>query len=259
MNRRSERLDENIAEIAATVFGAVIGGICISQLGVQPASTTGAMLQEAMHYVQPPLAGSLTSAAKTDLQIMNFLQFSVVLFAIAFGTCLGRTMRLSLKLRNVTLIAVPALSVVAIALTTRDLYTQGVITYVGKSLLGALFGTSMGILWGGGMPRAQSTTARSALVKRAALGEWSAAVQAAAFLLIVGVVVSTFYELGPKQKLRLAGVLFFGLISVGSGYVATERYLRITDDGKEPPPPQRIGYIMSGCGLLLVLVCTWVF
>lgn len=243
------------AELAATVFGAIIGGLCLSQFGIQPASATGAMLQKGLHYTRPLILPEGSDLRDDHLRL--FVQFSVVLFAVASGTCVGRMCRLNQRFQPLTWLSVPAISVAGTFITALFLYHDWPLDYWHRTWLSALFASAVGILWGV-MPNAQTTTARSALLKRAALGERWAAFQVLVFLLFVGLTVGAFHDLRPEQPSGLVGVALLAALLLVTSHLATLMYLEIPADGVgEPPMPTVAACYGSAAGFIISFVIAY--
>ena len=234
--RELERLKGSMAaaqrlrgEFSTTIFSALIGGVCISLFNMQPASATGAMLQEGMHFVHDPLvATDLPTGLSRQLQVLTLLRFSVMLTAVGAGTGWGRVARLRSAdgkhpwLQRAIKYFVSASSVFALACLTIALYTNDrAMSGWQQTWICALFAFSNGILWGL-LPEDNATTARSFLVKRAALGDLWAVRQMVLFLFCVGFAVTLYQNIiVTNSSLHLIGTIVLGLGLADTGYLAS--------------------------------------
>jgi len=216
-------------EFSTTIYSALIGGVCISLFNMQPASATGAMLQEAMHFVHDPLVSSdLPAGLSRQLQVLTLLQFSVMLTALGAGTGWGRVARLRAAdgnhpwLQRSVRYFVSVSSALALICLTIALYSNGrALTGWQQTWISAQFAFSNGLLWGL-LPEDNATTARSFLVKRAALGDLWAIRQIVLFLFCVGFAVTLYQNIiVTNSSLHLIGTIVLGLGLVDTGYLAS--------------------------------------
>jgi hypothetical protein len=220
------------AEFSTTIFSGIIGGICVTLFGMQPASATGAMLQEALHFVRDPGTVAAGTVMDRQGQILTLLQFAVMLSAIAVGTGWGRVARVALEqsqkrsVRFVLRIMVSIMSAVAVACLSHTLHHEGrTLSSWSQTWVCALFGFDIGLLWGI-MPGENITTARTFLLKRAALGDLWALRQIVLFLFCVGFTVSVYHAASTTlAPLRLLGTIVIVIGLLDTGYMASSSYL----------------------------------
>jgi hypothetical protein len=219
-------------EFTTTIVSGLIGGVCISLFSMQPASATGAMLQEALHFVRDPTVVTDGGAMSRQMQVLTLLQFSVMLLSLGTGTAWGRAGRLraaqtgSVLLHRLLHFIVPIASAIAVISLTICLYSNG--RNLGgwqQTWICGLFALATGLLWGI-MPEDNATTARSFLVKRAALGDLWAVRQIILFAFCVGFAVTLYQSImATNASLHLIGTVVLGLGLIDTGYLASSIHL----------------------------------
>lgn len=215
-------------EFSTTIFSGLIGGVCVSLFSMQPASSTGAMLQEALHFVKDPIVAGANDIHARQMQVLTLLQFSVMLLSLGTGTAWGRVARLrATQTGNVLLhralhYMVSAAAALAITSLTVCLYSNGrMLGGWEQTWVCGLFAFATGLLWGI-MPEDNATTARSFLVKRAALGDLWAVRQIVLFLFCVGFAVTLYQNIiVTNVSLHLIGTIVLGLGLIDTAYLAS--------------------------------------
>ena len=219
-------------EFTTTIFSGLIGGVCIALFNMQPASTTGAMLQEALHFVKDPFIEGVDTTAARQMQVQTLLHFSVMLLALGTGTGWGRAGRLraahtgSPFLQRILRFMVSTAAAVALFSLTFCLYSNDwTLGAWHQTWVCGLFAFATGLLWGI-MPEDNATTARSFLVKRAALGDLWALRQIVLFLFCVGFAVTLYQNIiVANVSLHLIGTIVLGLGLVDTAYIASSVHL----------------------------------
>ncbi|HVJ66787.1 MAG TPA: hypothetical protein VM510_02315 [Caulifigura sp.] len=243
VNKILEKLPANLtlrAEFATTIFAGLIGGICFSLFNMQPASATGAMLQEAIHFVHTSDPGeSAFDLGHRQEQLLTLFRFTVMLCALGAGTGWGRMGRIALwdypspRLRLLGRSVVPLMSALALVVLTWALHTNDRhLDNLQRTYICSMFAFSTGLLWGI-MPADNMTTARSFLVKRAALGDLWAVRQIVLFLFCVGFAGSLYQFINishPSMHIIGSLVVLFGLMD--TSYLASSVFL------ESPLPPE---------------------
>jgi len=269
--REIERLKGSMAaaqrlrgEFSTTIFSALIGGVCVSLFNMQPASATGAMLQEGMHFVHDPLvATDLPTGLSRQLQVLTLLRFSVMLMAVAAGTGWGRVARLRAAegnrrwLQGSIRYFVSAGSVFALACLTVALYSsEQALSGWQQTWICALFAFSNGILWGL-LPEDNATTARSFLIKRAALGDLWAVRQVVLFLFCVGFAVTLYQNIiVTNASLHLIGTIVLGLGLADTGYLASSVSLATPMPVARQTDANRIApYVSTALMIVFAIAC----
>lgn len=254
------------AEFTTTIFAGMIGGICISLFEMQPASATGAILQEAINFIREPAPGTDNLLAYRQNQILALFQFTVMLSGIAAGTGWGRLGRIFLaahpdpRLRLVAKCCVPAVAGLALVALTITLHTgERTLNEIQQTWICALFAVSVGLLWGI-MPAEAMTTARSFLLKRAALGDLWALRQIVLFMFCVGFTGSLYQHINvTNPSLHLVGsiVVFFGLLD--TGYMASGAFLQLPLPDSSLNPLKRWAPVISTAMMILFAVLTFLY
>ena len=219
-------------EFTTTIFSGLTGGLCVALFNMQPASTTGAMLQEALHFVKDPIVAGAESTAARQMQVLTLLQFSVMLLALGTGTGWGRAGRLraahtgSPYLQRILRFMVSTASALALFSLTFCLHANNwILSPWHQTWACGLFAFSTGLLWGI-MPEDNATTARSFLMKRAALGDLWALRQIILFLFCVGFAVTLYQNIiVANLSLHLIGTIVLGLGLMDTAYIASSVHL----------------------------------
>lgn len=207
---------EQVADLFATVAGAIVGGICLSVLGLQPVSATGALLQQGMIYADntratafPDLSGIGVNAA----QAVVMGRFFVLLCSLICGTMIGRFLVKTARFRSFAGSLIVLFYIIGIATLSYEYFLVQNFSQFGRAAIGSLFGLATGILWGC-MP-GDKTTAKSGLLKRTALGDGKAFFQILLFGALTAITVGTLAQLEHGQTVSIAA---FVALVVGLAY-----------------------------------------
>ena len=252
------------AEFSATIAAGYVGAMALSQLGQQPVSATGALLQQIIHLASANTFG--TTGMGTTHHAMWFadntssssivLSFLAMTLAIAMGVVVARrlsgTAAAKLWIPRSIGAAILAGTAGAVWLSSRDALTSHTLRQADC----LVFALSVGALWGL-MPHDHQTTARSALLRRAALGEGRAIAQLAVFA-AVGYLTAQFSFVleGTSAPLLPAIVLCaLGLVAAQCAVVSAQNYISTWQSAILPDTPATGKWFSVVVAVELVIIC----
>jgi hypothetical protein len=216
------------AEMKATAAAAIIGAILLSLFDLQPVSATGVLLQEAMHFANPKKGNVFLGTSEIEsqwAQAIVALRALIVILSLAVGMQIGRFMSFRASVHNhivstVTFLLLSGSGFTLFFIMNEFEYFSSFV----RAILSAVFGIATGMIWGC-MPDDAQTTARSALLKRAALGETFALYQMGMF--IVGAFITNLIFVGLVAKIPIcyAGAAVALGIMLIFAPLATREYL----------------------------------
>lgn len=180
-------------EWSATVVGSILGCICLLLFNQQPVSATGALFQEIIHWrPETCIAGDQLCQVRP----MTIMRFFIMILTMVVGTQAGHYGALFLfKKDRLLVVAVPTLVAIGLGMTV---YSCILLKDNRNALLDtvniSVFALAIGLIWGM-MPGETQTTARSGLLKRAALGYSDAYLQVGTFFVASVITIYSFHSI----------------------------------------------------------------
>lgn len=265
---------KQVAEICATIVAAFVGGICLSQLNLQPVSATGAMLQEVIQLAQGNDNGASSGSiilrnvvfTNPAMQIyINALRFLALVLSVALGTIIGRKSARTESGKNILPFVVAIVITIGAFVTVLFTWKSFVeINVFFSCLISLIFGVGIGIMWGA-MPEDSQTTAKSALLKQAALGFVMPICQVLGFFIVSYITASMFIVIqrtavtiktsvggGQNGQMIITPIIVLAVIAVFAiicSYHSTKKYLYTWGSGMPENSPA------TGDSFKIVVIC----